>query len=72
MSGVELAGLARQGQEALKQYDLPPGYEPLRVQIAQRAVLAGCQFTGLPRERIRNFNLQAHFTPTQSSPAACS
>jgi DNA-binding transcriptional MocR family regulator len=38
-----LAGLARQAHDQLNQYDLPPGYEPLRVQLAQRAVLSGCQ-----------------------------
>lgn len=37
-----LSSLLRQSAERSNQYEFPPGYEPLRVQIAQRAVNAGC------------------------------
>ena len=39
-----LARLARQSGEEAHQYELPPGLEELRVQIAQRALNFGCQF----------------------------
>ena len=54
-----LAGLARQATEQLKQYDLPPGYEPLRVQIAQRAMLAGCQLA--PADIVTTFGCMEAF-----------
>lgn len=38
-----LAGLTRNANKATHQYQLPPGMESLRVQIAKRAVLNGCQ-----------------------------
>ena len=38
-----LAALARQSGDDNRLYDIPPGCEALRIQIAQRAVLAGCQ-----------------------------
>ncbi len=37
-----MASEARQLGSLTGLYDIPPGYEPLRVQIAQRAVVAGC------------------------------
>ena len=37
-----MAAEARALGNSTGQYDIPPGYEPLRVQIAQRAVAAGC------------------------------
>jgi len=40
-----LARLARQSGEEAHQYDLPPGLEELRVQIAQRSLSNGCQFS---------------------------
>lgn len=40
-----LARLVRQAGEAAHQYELPPGLEELRVQIARRALGAGCQFS---------------------------
>ncbi|MFZ5911089.1 MAG: PLP-dependent aminotransferase family protein [Chloroflexota bacterium] len=38
-----LAGLTRKADKATHQYQLPPGLESLRVQIAKRAALNGCQ-----------------------------
>jgi DNA-binding transcriptional MocR family regulator len=38
-----LSALARQAGDENRLYDIPPGCEALRIQIAQRAVLAGCQ-----------------------------
>ena len=40
-----LAQLSRQSGEEAHQYELPPGLEKLRVQIAQRALNFGCQFS---------------------------
>ena len=40
-----LARLARQSGEEAHQYVLPPGLEELRVQIAQRSLSYGCQFS---------------------------
>ena len=40
-----LANLARQSGRAAHQYELPPGLEALRIQIAQRALNFGCQFS---------------------------
>jgi len=40
-----LARLARQSGEEAHQYVLPPGLEELRVQIAQRSLNYGCQFS---------------------------
>ena len=39
------AGLARQSDPELHRYLLPPGLEALRVQIARRAVAAGCNLS---------------------------
>ncbi len=38
-----LAAIARQVGDDNRLYDIPPGCEALRIQIAQRAMLAGCQ-----------------------------
>lgn len=38
-----LAGLARSARVGAHSYELPPGFEDLRVQIARRAVSSGCQ-----------------------------
>jgi DNA-binding transcriptional MocR family regulator len=40
-----LAGLARTAGQGTHRYELPPGLEDLRVQIAKRAVLSGCQLS---------------------------
>lgn len=40
-----LAGLARKAGKETHQYQLPPGVENLRVQIARRAANSGCQFS---------------------------
>ncbi len=40
-----IARLARQSGSELHRYELPPGLEELRVQIAQRALRSGCQFS---------------------------
>ena len=40
-----LAGLARTAGQGTHRYDMPPGLEALRVQIARRAVLSGCQLS---------------------------
>jgi DNA-binding transcriptional MocR family regulator len=40
-----LASLARQGLRSAHRYQLPPGLESLRVQIAQRSVNAGCRIS---------------------------
>lgn len=40
-----IAALAREAEDRANQYDLPPGYEGLRIQIAQRAVEANCNLT---------------------------
>jgi DNA-binding transcriptional MocR family regulator len=40
-----LAALAREADPAGNQYDIPPGCEALRVQVAQRAVATGCYLT---------------------------
>jgi DNA-binding transcriptional MocR family regulator len=40
-----LSRLARQSGEKAHQYELPPGLEELRVQIAQRALNYGCHFS---------------------------
>ena len=40
-----VATLAREQEEQSNGYFFPPGYEPLRVQIAQRAVVAGCSLS---------------------------
>ncbi|HEY3311637.1 MAG TPA: PLP-dependent aminotransferase family protein [Anaerolineales bacterium] len=40
-----VAKLARKAARTAHQYELPPGLEDLRVQIARRAVLSGCQFS---------------------------
>lgn len=40
-----LSRLARQSGEEAHQYDLPPGLEELRVQIAKRALNFGCKFS---------------------------
>jgi len=40
-----LSRLARQSGEQAHQYELPPGLEELRVQIAQRALNYGCHFS---------------------------
>jgi DNA-binding transcriptional MocR family regulator len=40
-----LAAAARGERKLGGSYDLPPGYEPLRVQIARRALTAGCTLT---------------------------
>ncbi|MEW5940066.1 MAG: PLP-dependent aminotransferase family protein, partial [Chloroflexota bacterium] len=39
------ARLARQASKGMHQYHLPPGWENLRVQIARRAVISGCQLS---------------------------
>jgi DNA-binding transcriptional MocR family regulator len=39
------ASLARERGDQSNLYFFPPGYEPLRVQIAQRALVAGCSLT---------------------------
>jgi len=43
--GRILASLARRADPATNQYDIPPGCEALRVQVAQRAVASGCNLT---------------------------
>jgi DNA-binding transcriptional MocR family regulator len=40
-----LASLARSANPGTHRYELPPGLEDLRVQIAKRAVLSGCQLS---------------------------
>src|SRR5512136_2477503 len=40
-----LSALARQAGDENRLYDIPPGCEALRIQIAQRAILAGYQLT---------------------------
>jgi DNA-binding transcriptional MocR family regulator len=40
-----MAGLSRQGENRYYMYDIPPGNEALRIQIAQRAVGIGCNIT---------------------------
>lgn len=40
-----MAGLARKASKEMHQYQLPPGIEALRVQIAKRAVNSGCQLS---------------------------
>jgi DNA-binding transcriptional MocR family regulator len=40
-----LSRLARQSGEEAHQYELPPGLEELRIQIAQRSLNFGCQFS---------------------------
>jgi len=40
-----LAGLTRKANKATHQYQLPPGLESLRIQIARRAALNGCQIS---------------------------
>lgn len=40
-----LANLARSANPGTHRYELPPGLEELRVQIARRAVQSGCQFS---------------------------
>ena len=40
-----VAQLAREQEEQSNGYFFPPGYEPLRVQIAKRAVVAGCSLS---------------------------
>ena len=40
-----LATLARTSKPGAHSYELPPGLEELRVQIAKRALLSGCQFS---------------------------
>jgi DNA-binding transcriptional MocR family regulator len=40
-----IAGLARDASKSMHGYVLPPGMEELRVQIAKRAVLSGCQLS---------------------------
>jgi DNA-binding transcriptional MocR family regulator len=40
-----LARLVRQAGQEVHQYEIPPGLEELRVQIAQRAFRIGCQFS---------------------------
>jgi DNA-binding transcriptional MocR family regulator len=40
-----LASLARKGSPGTHRYDLPPGELDLRVQIAKRVVLSGCQLS---------------------------
>jgi DNA-binding transcriptional MocR family regulator len=40
-----LANLARGANPGTHRYELPPGLEALRVQIARRAVASGCQFS---------------------------
>jgi DNA-binding transcriptional MocR family regulator len=40
-----MAGLARKASKDMHQYQLPPGMEELRIQIAKRAVNSGCQLS---------------------------
>ncbi len=40
-----MARLARQASKGMHQYQIPPGTEELRVQIAKRAVNSGCQLS---------------------------
>ena len=40
-----MAGLARTASKGAHGYELPPGLEELRVQIAKRAILSGCQLS---------------------------
>jgi DNA-binding transcriptional MocR family regulator len=40
-----VATLAREKEEQSNGYFFPPGYEPLRVEVAQRAVAAGCSLS---------------------------
>jgi len=40
-----MASLPRQVEKEYNYYDIPPGNEPLRIQIAQRAVGLGCNLT---------------------------
>jgi DNA-binding transcriptional MocR family regulator len=40
-----VATLAREQEEQSNGYFFPPGYEPLRVQIAKRAIVAGCSLS---------------------------
>jgi len=40
-----MAGLARKATKGMHQYQLPPGAEELRIQIAKRSVNSGCQFS---------------------------
>jgi len=40
-----MAGLARTASKDIHGYELPPGLEELRVQIAKRAILSGCQLS---------------------------
>jgi DNA-binding transcriptional MocR family regulator len=40
-----LSGLARTAGKGVDGYELPPGLEKLRVQIAKRAVVSGCQLS---------------------------
>ncbi len=40
-----LANIMRQNLENAHQYQFPPGWEPLRTQISQRAVTAGCSLS---------------------------
>jgi DNA-binding transcriptional MocR family regulator len=40
-----VAMLAREQEEQSNGYFFPPGYEPLRVQIAKRAIVAGCNLS---------------------------
>ncbi|MEW5867859.1 MAG: PLP-dependent aminotransferase family protein [Chloroflexota bacterium] len=40
-----VARIARRGGQQMGQYDMPPGCEPLRVQIARRAAASGCNLT---------------------------
>ena len=40
-----MAGLARKASRDMHEYQLPPGAEKLRIQIAQRAVNSGCQLS---------------------------
>lgn len=40
-----VATLAREQEEQSNGYFFPPGYEPLRVQIARRAIVAGCSLS---------------------------
>jgi DNA-binding transcriptional MocR family regulator len=40
-----LGNIVRQNQDNAHQYQFPPGWEPLRTQIAQRAVIGGCSLS---------------------------
>lgn len=40
-----LGNILRQNPENAHQYQFPPGWEPLRTQIAQRAVISGCSLS---------------------------